>query len=77
MRRNTGSAAHPAELIIELSALNQQESALLEILGFEPMDIDSLSREHGMPVETLSELLIGLELKGIIGNENGVYQRLV
>ncbi|MDA9090640.1 DNA-processing protein DprA [Porticoccaceae bacterium] len=74
---NTGSAAHPAELIIEHSALNEQESALLKILGFEPMDIDSLSREHSMPVETLSELLIGLELKGIIGNENGFYQRLV
>jgi predicted Rossmann fold nucleotide-binding protein DprA/Smf involved in DNA uptake len=41
------------------------------------MDIDSLSREHSMPVETLSELLIGLELKGIICNENGFYQRLV
>lgn len=74
---NAGSAEHPAELIIERSALNQQESALLKILGFEPMDIDSLSREHSMPVETLSELLIGLELKGIIGNENGFYQRLV
>ena len=46
------------------------------MLGFEPMDMDSLSQDHGMPVETLSELLIGLELKGMIGNENGVYQRL-
>ena len=70
---NTGSEG-PS---IELSALNQQEFKLLEILGFEPMDIDSLSQDHGMPVETLSELLIGLELKGIIGNENGFYQRLV
>ena len=78
---NVGSAEHSAELTVELStqlsALNQQESKLLKILGFEPMDIDSLSREHSMPVETLSELLIGLELKGIICNENGFYQRLV
>jgi predicted Rossmann fold nucleotide-binding protein DprA/Smf involved in DNA uptake len=82
---NAGSAEHSAELTVELStqfstqlsALNQQESNLLKILGFEPMDIDSLSREHSMPVETLSELLIGLELKGIICNENGFYQRLV
>ena len=86
---NAGSAEHSAELTVELStqfsaqlstqltALNQQESNLLKILGFERMDIDSLSREHSMPVETLSELLIGLELKGIICNENGFYQRLV
>lgn len=72
---NIGSAAR--SIPAEPSALNQQESKLLKMLGFEPMDIDTLSQDHGVPVETLSELLIGLELKGIICNENGFYQRLV
>lgn len=56
--------------------LDQQEGDLLKILGFDPVDLDSLGRETNLPVEKLSELLVGLELKGIICNENGFYQRL-
>jgi predicted Rossmann fold nucleotide-binding protein DprA/Smf involved in DNA uptake len=56
--------------------LDQQEDDLLKILGFDPVDLDSLGRETNLPIARLSELLVGLELKGIICNENGFYQRL-
>lgn len=56
--------------------LDKQESALLEVLGFEPVAIDCLSQNTQLPVETLSQLLIALELKGLVCNENGFYQRL-
>ena len=56
--------------------LDKQESALLEILGFEPVALDRLSQETQLPAQTLSQLLISLELKGIVCSENGFYQRL-
>jgi predicted Rossmann fold nucleotide-binding protein DprA/Smf involved in DNA uptake len=39
--------------------------------------MDSLSRDHSLTAERLAQLLIGLELKGLICNEHGFYQRLV
>ena len=42
---------------------------------FEASDRDSLSTHF--PAEKLSQLLISLELKGVISNEDGLYQRLI
>jgi predicted Rossmann fold nucleotide-binding protein DprA/Smf involved in DNA uptake len=69
-------AATVKETQLKQPILDQQETELLRKLGFEPVDLDSLARETSLPVEKLSELLVGLELKGIICNENGFYQRL-
>lgn len=55
--------------------LNQQESGLLAIMGFESVTLDCLSQATELPAETLSQLLVGLELKGIVCQENGFYQQ--
>lgn len=47
-------------------------------LGFEPIDIDSLSQLSGLTVEALSAILLQLELDGQITTlAGGMYQRLV
>ena len=70
-----------ASLAVQETSLPQtidaEEAALLEQLGFDPIDMDSLSRDHSLTAERLAQLLIGLELKGLICNEHGFYQRLV
>ncbi|MDH3981716.1 MAG: DNA-processing protein DprA, partial [Kiritimatiellaceae bacterium] len=43
-----------------------QESKIVETLWQEPRDVDSLSRELGMPCHELSGLLLGLEMKRVI-----------
>jgi DNA processing protein len=55
--------------------LDKDENLLLDQLGFEPADRDSLSAYFS--AEKLSQLLISLELKGVISHDNGNYQRLI
>ena len=57
--------------------IDADEAALLEQLGFVPIDMDSLSRDHSLTAGRLAQLLISLILKGFICNENSFYQRLV
>lgn len=57
------------------ATLDTEETHLLNQLGFEASDRDSLSTHF--PAEKLSQLLISLELKGVISNEDGLYQRLI
>jgi predicted Rossmann fold nucleotide-binding protein DprA/Smf involved in DNA uptake len=47
---------------------------LLELLGYEPMLIDELDTRW--PMEKLLQLLIALELKGVIVSEQGYFSRL-
>ena len=55
--------------------LNSEESLLLKILGYEPMFIDEL--DTPWPMDKLLQLLIALELKGVIVSEQGYYSRVV
>jgi len=55
--------------------LDTDETLLLNQLGFEATDRDSLSLYF--PAQKLSQLLISLELKGVISNDDGLYQRLI
>lgn len=71
-----GIAQTTQDMPLNQPVIDQQETALLKALGFDPVDLNSLSQDTSLPVERLSELLIGLELKGIICNENGFYHRL-
>lgn len=71
-----GVAAAVQETPLKKPILDEQETQLLTALGFEPVDLDSLAQNTNLPIEKLAELLISLELKGIICNENGFYQRL-
>jgi predicted Rossmann fold nucleotide-binding protein DprA/Smf involved in DNA uptake len=47
---------------------------LLELLGYEPMLIDEL--DTTWPMEKLLQLLIALELKGVIVSEQGYFSRV-
>ena len=58
-----------------LLSLDREERQLLDQLGFEVSDRDSLSAHFS--AEKLSQLLISLELKGVISNDHGNYQRLM
>lgn len=55
--------------------LDADEAILLEKMGYEPADRDSLSQHF--QAEKLAQLLISLELKGVIANDHGLFQRLV
>lgn len=52
------------------------ELKLLSVLGFEPVDMDSLAIDGLFSTAELSRLLISLELKGLVENRSGFYLRL-
>lgn len=52
------------------------ELKLLSVLGFEPIDMDSLALDGLFTIAELSRLLVALELKGLVENSSGFYQRL-
>ena len=56
----------------------QETSApLLEHLGFDPCSMDSLCMRSGLTAETLSAMLLQLELDGMVASlPGGLYQRL-
>ena len=57
--------------------LTDEEYQALGILGYEPIDLDGLMHFSPWSVAKLSQILVALELKNTIVNENGFYQRLV
>jgi DNA processing protein len=53
------------------------DSALLEHLGFDPVDVDTLSSRCGLTIAELSAMLLTLELSGrICVLPGGLYQRI-
>tara|TARA_B110000879_G_scaffold110435_1_gene147837 strand:- start:19878 stop:20336 length:459 start_codon:yes stop_codon:yes gene_type:complete len=68
----------PSSLASSVSAENllSDELKLLSVLGFEPVDMDSLAIDGLFSTAELSRLLVSLELKGLIENRSGFYQRL-
>jgi DNA processing protein len=68
-----GVAARAAETAPEGGA----DHDLLAKMGFDPCDIDELIARSGLPVETISAMLLKLELEGkIAGLPGGLYQRV-
>jgi len=54
-----------------------QRSSLLEHLGFDPVDADTLSRRCGLTIAELSAMLLTLELNGrVCVLPGGLYQRI-
>lgn len=54
-----------------------REDPLLEHMGFDPVDVDSLSSRCGLPVERVSAELLRLELDGrVAALPGGSYQRV-
>jgi len=55
-----------------------QEHPICAHLGFDPLDIDSLSQRSGLTIEALSAILLQLELDGQVTTlAGGMYQRIV
>ena len=73
MPTELGQAPAPAA---DKKNLLADELKLLSVLGFEPVDMDSLAIDGLFSVAELSRLLVSLELKGLVENNSGFYQRL-
>jgi DNA processing protein len=58
-----------------LDNLSNEKIQLLDMLGYEPIQIDEL--DTPWPMDKLLQLLIGLELKGVIVSEQGYFSRVV
>lgn len=70
---NLASAATP-----ERATPAPPEHPLLTHLGFDPLDMDSLSLRSGLTIEALSAILLQLELDGqVAALPGGLYQRTV
>ena len=57
-------------------SIDSDERRLLEAIGFDPVDMDVLARDGQFSSEDLFRLLVSLELKGLVENQHGAYQRL-
>ena len=74
--RRTGFASTRSQAGVSGSAGNDGEP-LLECMGFDPVDVDSLCARAGLPAERVAAELLRLELAGRIAVlPGGLYQRL-
>jgi len=73
-----GLLASPAQAAnSEVPDSEGQDSALLEHLGFDPVDVDTLNVRCGLTIAELSAMLLTLELNGhICVLPGGLYQRI-
>lgn len=55
--------------------LTDDEREILKLVGFDPVDIDRLDEMSGQQSPDIAGLLVSLEIKGLIENINGYYQR--
>ena len=59
-------------------AVTENTHPLLEQMGFEPIDLNTLSQESNLTIENLSAILLQLELAGLVASvDGGKYQRIV
>ncbi len=56
--------------------LKTAERALLQQLGHDPCPADSLAERSGKSIEEVTRLLVSLELKGLVVQEGGRFQRM-
>jgi DNA processing protein len=57
------------------TSLDQREAALMRWLGYDPVSIDLLHVRSGWSMAELAAVLVRLELKGLVHNSVGCYQR--
>jgi DNA processing protein len=62
---NLSMASHQIEMA-ELVPADETESVLLRHLGAEPVHVDEVRRECGLPIATVTSALAMLELKGLV-----------
>ena len=69
--------AHPVAVTAARSTEDDGGQALLEVMGYDPVGLDTLCHRSGLPPEALSALLLQLELGGAVATlPGGRYQRL-
>ena len=54
-----------------LEALTEEEKKLLEKLTYSPLHVDVLPRETGLPLRRVNELLLTLEMRGLVQQAPG------
>lgn len=64
------------EPIVLPEGLPAQELQLIEVIGFENCSFDALVEKTSIGPSQLSQLLLSLELKGLVRIEAGAYQRI-
>lgn len=65
------SANHPHDV------LDNEHERLLTLMGFDPVDVDTLVDRSGLTAERLSAMLLDMELEGFItSGAGGKYQRM-
>jgi DNA processing protein len=70
---NEAAGAHPASA----DSQNDEDSALLQALGADPVGLDALQARTGLDTATLQARLLELELDGQLGRlPGGLFQRL-
>jgi DNA processing protein len=67
----------PAARIPDAAAPRSDQSALTELIGYDPVSIDMLCQRSGLTVSQLSAMLLTLELEGRIATlPGGLFQRI-
>jgi DNA processing protein len=64
--------AEQQQQVLAVAPENEAESALLKHLSAEPVHIDELGRETGLPIATVSGTLALMELKGMVRQVGGM-----
>ena len=57
-------------------ALSEAQQTILAIIGFEPTTIDRVIQQTRLTADTVSSILVTLELQGFITSQGGNYSRL-
>jgi len=56
---------------LRAARLDKGHEILLDALGFEPPSVDSLVERTGLPIQSVTSMLLNLELEGAIGSHAG------
>jgi DNA processing protein len=81
--KSVASAPMPGQTLDLLAAteaqapeLTAEEQALFDAIGYDPVSLDQLLERVALPIGELMSLLMMLEIKGVILQAAGLYQRL-
>ncbi len=58
------------------SKLSDTNKDILEAMGYDPVDVDTLATRCRLSVQTVSVALLTLELENYVGEDNGIYTRI-
>lgn len=60
----------------KIATLKPSAQYLLTLIGYDPVDIDTLAHHSKLSTAELSGLLAELEILGLVENRSGIYQRI-